>query len=630
MTSPAADADVIPENRPRSPQTLTEAQRRRAEANRAAALARRRAAAAGLVPGTRVVAPERVRRLDLRGPRDPSSRGRGAFVLLWVQSAQRARHNDALEFAAQRANALRLPLLAVFAGTGNYPGASERHLAFMYEGLCELRDALARDRSVPLLAFAGDPPAVIVEAAEHAAEVIVDGGYLRILREWRAAVAKRAGCPVWEVESEVAVPVFGPAPATTRAEPSAATLRGKILPRLETLVERGELLPTPLDPERAARGREHALRLLTRGGGEPGDEPGDEPGEPGEPTPSLRLRLRPGGGETRPPPARSFPFPELPLRLGPDACLDALDAAFDGRGVDRGVKRCAGYHVGGEAEAHRKLDVFLARRLGEYAARRNDVGAGLQSHLSPHVHYGQISVAHVARRALLLARSNPSLRRGVDVYVDELIVRRELAINFATHHPGTYDRFEGLPRWARETLAERSGDERAPRTYTRAEFERARTHDALWNAGQRELLVSGKQHNYVRMFWAKKILEWSADPREAWETATYLNNKYSLDGRDPASYTGVGWCFGLHDRPFPEAPVTGTIRRMSERGMRAKFDEGVRAYLRRWGEPAGAAGDGERTSRGESAERAAAPKPEPRQKRLEEMFAKRPRREGGA
>ena len=162
------------------------------------------------------------------------------------------------------------------------------------------------------------------------------------------------------------------------------------------------------------------------------------------------------------------------------------------------------------------------------------------------------------------------------MYVDELIVRRELAINFATHHPGTYDRFEGLPRWARETLAERSGDERAPRTYTRAEFERARTHDARGTRAARAVGEREAAQLRADVLGQENFgMERGPAGARAGRRRADLNNKYSLDGRDPASYTGVGWCFGLHDRPFPEAPVTGTIRRMSERGMRAKFDEGV-------------------------------------------------------
>jgi deoxyribodipyrimidine photo-lyase len=229
------------------------------------------------------------------------------------------------------------------------------------------------------------------------------------------------------------------------------------------------------------------------------------------------------------------------------------------------------------------------------------------------------------------APPSPALRRGVDKYLDELVIRRELAVNFVLHEP-RYDRYEGVPRWARDSLAEHAGDARK-HVYTLEQFEQCRTHDALWNACQREIVVSGKMHNYVRMFWCKKILEWSVSPEEAWRIAVHLNNKYGLDGRDPVSYTGVGWCFGLHDRPFPEADVTGATRRMSENGMRGKFREGVDAYLRKWGEPGDRAGSNPGAYKRRASSAAADPATPKhaaanaggRQMRLKEMFGKRPR-----
>ena len=641
---------------------MTEAQRARAAANKAAALARRAALenqrrppplppppprpssprasshfvpeASALRPGAAAgknargafsdaaVSPERVRRLNFLPSRDA-----GTFVLLWVQSAQRARHNESLEFAAQRAVATRKPLVAAFAGTGAFPWANERHLAFMYDGLCEMRLTLETQRNIQLLGFVGDPGEVISAASANAAEVVVDGGYTRVLREWRRALAARAACAVWEVESEVVAPVYAPNGSAHRAEKAAATLRPKIWPRLETLAA-AELVPTPLAPETQARAatRDDALALLA---------PSDQ--------------------ETS---SDVFPFPPLPLHLGADACLDALDAASpSGPVVDRSVRRCDGYHRGGEAEAHRKLETFLASRLDRYASHRNDPGLGLQSHLSPHVHYGQISVVYLTYRALRVAREgarereqgnrndgappkasssyrpspppSPALRRGVDKYLDELVIRRELAVNFVLHEP-RYDRYEGVPQWARRSLAEHAGDARK-HVYTLEQFEACRTHDALWNACQREIVVSGKMHNYVRMFWCKKILEWSASPEEAWRIAIHLNNKYGLDGRDPVSYTGVGWCFGLHDRPFPEADVTGATRRMSENGMRGKFRDGVEAYARKWGEPGDRAGSNPGAKRRASSVAADPATPNHaanaggRQMRLKEMFGKCPR-----
>ena len=641
------------------PGEVTEAQRQRAAANKAAALARRAALgdarrplppppppppgsprasshfvpkASALRPGavaavrgspatTAAVSADRVRRLNFLPSKDA-----GTFVLLWVQSAQRARHNESLEFAAQRAVALRKPLVATFAGTGAFPWANERHLAFMYDGLCEMRASLETHRGIQLLGFCGDPGEVISAASANAAEVVVDGGYTRILREWRRAVATSAACAMWEVESEVVAPVYAPNGSIHRAEKAAATLRPKIWPRLETLAS-AELVPTPLAPELQARAstRSGAVALVA------GDD--DAVGTP------------------------SFPFPALPLHLGADACMDALDAASpSGPVVDRSVRRCDGYHRGGEAEAHRKLETFLTKRLDRYAAHRNDPGLGLQSHLSPYVHYGQISVIYLTYRALCVARGDPresgssgrnesaprdapdrpspppspALRRGVDKYLDELVIRRELAVNFVLHEP-RYDRYEGVPQWARRSLAEHAGDARK-HVYTLEQFEACRTHDAFWNACQREIVVSGKMHNYVRMFWCKKILEWSTSPEEAWRIAIHLNNKYGLDGRDPVSYTGVGWCFGLHDRPFPEADVTGATRRMSENGMRGKFREGIEAYARKWGEPRDRAGSNPGAKRRASSATADPATPihgaanaGGRQMRLKEMFGKRPR-----
>ena len=577
---------------------LTEEQRARAEANKAAALARRAALAAQIPPlrddVTSEIAPQRLRRLNFERV-DP----RGRYVLLWVQSAQRAMHNEALEYAVQRANEHDLPLVAVFGSTAGFPHANERHLAFMYRGLIELRETLETSRGIQLLAYTpeggGEPGEVIVAASAGATEVVVDAGYTRPLRDWRRRVAKGVNRLVTEVECDVVVPLYGPGGGAGRSEPAAATLRPKILSRMPALT-RHELQPTSL-----------RRRVLTGAAAE-----------------ALLL-----GGEGD---VGMAGFARVPLWDSVDACLDALDAAVLGAGVDRSVKPADGYHVGGEREALRKLDHFLATKLNDYARSRNDPSLRLQSHLSPHIHYGQISVVYVAHRARKVAAARPELRRSVDVFLDELVVRRELAINFALNNPN-YDAYEGVPDWARRTLADHSTDPRSF-VYTLEQFERCATHDALWNAAQRELVVSGKQHNYLRMYWAKKILEWSADPREAWRWAIHLNNKYSLDGRDPSSYTGVGWCWGLHDREFPESAVTGTVRRMSEAGMRSKFNAGVSNYLSRWGDGDARYRAGKRSAAKAAAESVAGtpgngtPRAESRQTRLEEMFSKKPKMAG--
>jgi deoxyribodipyrimidine photo-lyase len=161
-------------------------------------------------------------------------------------------------------------------------------------------------------------------------------------------------------------------------------------------------------------------------------------------------------------------------------------------------------------------------------------------------------------------------RQGEDAYLEELLIRRELAMNFVRYNPD-YDSYSGLPEWVRKTLDEHRDDPREY-VYSPEEFERAETHDPYWNAAQREMMVTGKMHGYMRMYWGKKILEWSASPEEAYGTALYLNNKYEIDGRDPNGYAGVAWCFGKHDRPWKEREVFGKVRYMNANGLKRKFD----------------------------------------------------------
>ena len=168
-------------------------------------------------------------------------------------------------------------------------------------------------------------------------------------------------------------------------------------------------------------------------------------------------------------------------------------------------------------------------------------------------------------------------REPIDAYLEELIVRRELAVNFV-RHCGRYRSYRCLPNWAAATLRSHRKDRR-PFVYTLAHLERAQTHDPYWNAAMREMLVTGKMHNYMRMYWGKKILEWTRRPQTAFRWALYLNNKYFLDGRDPNSWAGVAWCFGLHDRPWGERPVFGTVRYMNASGLERKFD--MDEYIRK-------------------------------------------------
>ena len=231
------------------------------------------------------------------------------------------------------------------------------------------------------------------------------------------------------------------------------------------------------------------------------------------------------------------------------------------------------YPDSGERYARRTLREFLRKRLGEYGKKRNDPSTLGQSNLSPYLHYGQIS----AQRVALEIRKAKQGLQSKETFLEELVVRRELSDNFCYYNP-SYDTFHGFPEWAQKTLNKHRSDSR-PYLYQKIDFENANTHDDLWNAAQMEMVKTGKMHGYLRMYWAKKILEWSPSPEEALETAIELNDSYELDGRDPNGYTGIAWSIGgVHDRPWFERPVFGTVRYMSYNGCKSKFD--VKKYIR--------------------------------------------------
>jgi deoxyribodipyrimidine photo-lyase len=226
----------------------------------------------------------------------------------------------------------------------------------------------------------------------------------------------------------------------------------------------------------------------------------------------------------------------------------------------------------GEKAARQTLDQFIRNRLPDHVEGRNDPSREALSNLSPYLHFGQISAQRVAFEVSRAKAPSDSK----DAFLEELIVRRELADNFC-YYNADYDRVAGFPGWAKKTLGEHEKDKR-PYLYTLEQFERAETHDELWNAAQMEMVRRGKMHGYMRMYWGKKILEWTRSAEEAMEVATLLNDRYELDGRDPNGYTGIAWSIGgVHDRPWGGRPVFGNIRYMSYNGCRSKFD--VNAYV---------------------------------------------------
>ncbi|NPV88418.1 deoxyribodipyrimidine photolyase [Coprothermobacteraceae bacterium] len=244
--------------------------------------------------------------------------------------------------------------------------------------------------------------------------------------------------------------------------------------------------------------------------------------------------------------------------------------------LNEGVAKTNAFPKGGEIEALERLSRFVSERLPLYAELASDPGVEATSGLSPYLRFGQISPVQILQR---IFDEYPQEDPNVAAFVNELVVWRELARNRAWY-AHDYDSYDGLPGWARATLEEHAGDPR-DYLYPLEMLESAQTHDSYWNAAQKELLSKGAIHNYVRMYWGKKILEWTEHPRLGFEVALYLNDKYALDGEDPNGYAGVSWVFGAFDRPFPERNIYGKVRKMGYGSLRRKLH--IDKYLQRWG-----------------------------------------------
>jgi deoxyribodipyrimidine photo-lyase len=420
-----------------------------------------------------------------------------------MQAAQRAECNHALEYAIDRANELRLPVVVAFGLTADFPEANLRHYHFMLKGLRETQAALAK-RGIRMVVRAESPTTCIPKLAKQAALLVVDEGYLSVQRHWRAEVAENVGCPAEEVETNLIVPVEE---AAEKENFSAGTFRPRITKQL----------PAYLVPLKHRKPRISSLDLKLSG-----------------------LNLTDIGKVTK------------TLK------------------VDTAVGPVAGFK-GGTSQAKRRLNAFIRHKLDGYDTQRNDPNLDGVSNLSPYLHFGQISPLYVALKVTGAAG------KGKDGFLEELIVRRELSFNFV-YYNHQYDQYEALPPWALRTLNFHARDKREY-TYSQEEFETAKTHDPYWNAAQNEMVRTGKMHGYMRMYWGKKILEWTESPQGGFRIALYLNNKYELDGRDPNGFTGVAWCFGKHDRAWAERPVFGKVRYMNANGLRRKFD--ADAYVRK-------------------------------------------------
>jgi deoxyribodipyrimidine photo-lyase len=420
----------------------------------------------------------------------------GKYVLYWMQAAQRAEYNHALEYAVRAANKLKKPVLVFFGITESWPGANLRHYYFMLEGLKEVKETL-KTKGIQMVVRRDSPDTGVAKLAKDAALVVIDAGQLRIQKKWRANAAARINCPLYEVETNLIVPVQE---ASTKENFSAGTFRPRITKKLDYYLVTLKHSKPKLD--------------------------------------SLGMKFQ------------TFDIEDI------DKALSKLD-------IDRSVPNVSGFH-GGTKEAKRRLNNFLKNKLDRFADLRNNPTADYVSNISPYLHFGQISPLYIALDVSKISSA------GKDAYLEELIVRRELSHNFVFYNDH-YDTFESLEPWAKKTLNLHRSDKREY-VYTFEQFEKAQTHDPYWNAAQKEMVIIGKMHGYMRMYWGKKILEWSRSPQAGFEIALQLNNKYELDGRGPNAFAGVAWCFGKHDRAWGERTIFGKIRYMNAAGLKRKFD----------------------------------------------------------
>ncbi len=464
----------------------------------------------------------------------------GKYVVYWMTAARRDRWNFALQRAIGWALELKRPLviIEVLACGGRWD--SDRHHGFVLQGMV---DIARRMKKCPALYYPyveskpGECRSLFGAIGDEACVVVTDD--YPIALPSMQTVNAHASVRIEKVDSNGLLPLR----ATNQAFPTAYAFR-RFLQR--TL-------------------REHLL-----------DAPESAPFARVD---LPRLRLMPAAILRRWPPALTR------LLAGESADLSALP-------IDHNVPTVT--TVGGPDAAEARLTKFLAERLGSYPELRNQPEADSTSGLAPYLHFGHISAHEVfnelARQEgwspARLAEKTSGSREGwwgmseaAEAFLDQLVTWRELGFNFCEHE-SKYDDYQSLPPWCKATLSKHAKDRR-PHTYTVEEFASAGTHDRLWNAAQRQLTTEGEIHNYLRMLWGKKILEWTAGPQEALDIMIELNNRYAVDGQDPNSYSGIFWTLGRYDRPWgPERPIFGTVRYMSSENTARKVRVG--SYLRRY------------------------------------------------
>jgi deoxyribodipyrimidine photo-lyase len=477
----------------------------------------------------------------------PVRPGRG-YVLYWMIAARRTRFNFALDRAVAHARELKRPLVVFEPLRCGYPWASDRFHTFVLQGMRDNAAALAGTRALyyPFVERTPDGgKGLLKRLADDAAVVVTDDFPAFFLPRMIEAAGRAVDVSLEAVDGNGLLPLS----ATDRVFSTAASFRRFLHKTLPDLLAETETAFPSKDPFEGAR-----LAAKTT-------------------------------------------LPDAVLKKWPSA-IDLFDTskaknALENLPIDHGVAPVT--TRGGQDAAGRVLAEFLDSRLARYVDDRKepDPGRDASSGLSPYLHFGHISVHEVF--STLMTRERWTTRRidakaagrregwwgasaAAESFLDELITWHEIGINMC-HLRADYDRYESLPSWARDTLEAHARDRR-PHRYTAEQFESGETHDRLWNAAQHQLVREGRMHNYLRMLWGKKILEWSPSPRAALKTMIHLNNKYALDGRDPNSYSGIFWVLGRFDRAWgPERPIFGKVRYMSSASTRRKLR--VDVYVRR-------------------------------------------------
>jgi deoxyribodipyrimidine photo-lyase len=434
-------------------------------------------------------------RVAIRRSGEPD--GEGKCVVYWMQRAQRALDNPALEIAVKAANLLNKACVVFLAPVPFYPHANLRHYRFLNQGIPAIADGLKKRGIGFVLRRYPDHRLLKFCDEVRPALVVGDENPMREPEHWREVVTGLLRVPFWTVDADVIVP----SKLLMKEQYGAYTARPVIR----------RLLPEFLRPVENTRAKV-------------------------EWSPPTRLKS-----------------------LVSDADIT------EGWEVDRSVATVNNIR-GGTDQALKRLKSFIRNELANYPVDRNRPEHDGTSRLSAYLHFGHIGPHTVA----LAVQKAEAPQAAKEAFLEQLIVRRELAVNFVRFNPD-YDNFESGTPWAHQSLAEHAADPR--KIYSERQLEDAQTHDPLWNASQMQMVKTGFMHNYMRMYWAKKILEWSKTPARAYQMAVYLNDKYELDGRDPNGYAGIAWAIvGKHDRPWFERPIFGKIRYMSFNSTSKKFD----------------------------------------------------------